>query len=1764
MRRFDQRLVHPGVAEGPGVVAAAVRENERAPSDAEPRPNVGAKFRPRNEPALRRPAADSSAAQLRARVHDPAGLESEGEAGASPEGEFEELTRGPALSLPFRDTLARAFGQSLSDIESYFAPPDAMPEPGVRAATDGERIAFASRSPSLETVAHETAHVLQRRRLGSSAIASEGGVRAKDSPAEVEARAVAARVAAGHSSGLLSSPLSAAMHFDDPQFDLKPNPWGLLKRDPKALVQELEAAVAAESGSQILGVLQQCDDETLKEVKKLYGVSFFQDVWQHLDSEQQAKARPYLSPAISVAQTLRAREGTVWKDPEGIRRTIRTMSDAQVKELVDDFILLGDVETGKTADIIGELDALLGKRSKVFDSESDHYDSLRLLSQRIAAADPTGKGPASELARHVKVAAAMQRIEQADREGQADMAFLAAADLDVKDRELLNSRLAGWRPKHMKSADKQTLDKLLSYSDDDMVIASAIEEAAFASDRDMRDASAYGTRVAADAAQRLLASYDRQLADPKLDERKRTKLEEQRRLARERLTQTSTLDALKALPGGSSLISKLGVGTVAVAKDELLKAEDEYEVISALAKISVFDELKVLEDPAVKRHLKDEGITLESSSKQVIDDYRSLTSPTVFPLVMLGQPARNPAANVAAYEMYKAADKGDVAGVIGRYQQLTPRQRAELGGNTWFQSATAKLEKAGTHDAKEIAQALDDAQGRGKPVDRSLLLGMGIDTERGYLKDKGLAAEAMAVDPGLRKLYRYAYVLDNLKREPLTLGVPSSLDLPEEVQLGFSARQAELEKLDPHERLELEDIYLGQPDLSRADMTPEEAALEASFMRIRVKEQIAAARRGIDLSGAVGWTKEQLLELESAFSRDWDRLSVGGWTRSKAAELAVSYYRVLDAVDAHRGGRDAVATLASTVAAVAAATVVVAATGGAAAPAVVTALAATAGGATSVATADALRDYTPPEQGLEDFGRGAVEGALTVVGGSLSARAVKAVVGAGGRAAIKGAARSAVSTAVGRVAMGSLESAIDGAIGGAGGELFSTALDEATWDRGVGGVIAAFLAAAARGAFTGALAGGLTGPVAHGVGAGVKRIGRIGRRLAARAGLVPEKLADDVAGALDHIAYLAEAGEFDSAMRKLDQIALEPAQRKAFSRALHERAIGSAFKDAEISDDAWALIQKATGAADNMDTKLVEELLTQLETKVGPSELSSLRKIFYGRYRLAPEKLIPAQVNFEREMEHWVDITWPRGQPLPNYEVRVLPKEAFEGMFQSKSGQAVTLLERERLVIYVRVDADPVTAMSDEVAHLHQLADPMAAPHFRMLEEQNLKSWAGMSAGDRFDFYRIKLEAEIDAQRRMLEILEEQASWSDDAADQARRVREALSNLEAREREVLSVSSEQLAEMNSGSRPLPQWLEEEPRLFVKLKGATPPLPEVTPELSKSAVRVSNSRGLKGQQAFQLGESWTETARINAGAKGTIKAVGTGPDGQHFVEVRTEMGGVRRYTVENYGEVADWVQPGARVEHGQTLAIEKRQYRRVELRDASGKPRGTRQEIKLIDEDGWVERGSARSKRGGEVEVAARSQVEAQGAARLKADAAAAAAGKLNGPQLKHFITIDPSHGRGGFDGVYVEIVESGGKTTAKIRIIEVKHYPGKYVPRAEFTAIDPNVNLDQNLEALRPRLLASVEALGAAGDIDAAEALEAAISAKAFQVEIHLGVGTKMGAESKGSQTVMAQLRKALEARPGTQIKLADKPVEVALPDEGLLDMLQPPAASPD
>lgn len=109
----------------------------------------------------------------------------------------ERGTQGSGAPLPHLAAIQSSFGRhSLSDVQAHTdaQAAEAARAMGAEAFTTGDHIAFSS-SPSLQTAAHEAAHVVQQRR----GVALKDGIGAVGDPYEREADEVASRVVRGQS-----------------------------------------------------------------------------------------------------------------------------------------------------------------------------------------------------------------------------------------------------------------------------------------------------------------------------------------------------------------------------------------------------------------------------------------------------------------------------------------------------------------------------------------------------------------------------------------------------------------------------------------------------------------------------------------------------------------------------------------------------------------------------------------------------------------------------------------------------------------------------------------------------------------------------------------------------------------------------------------------------------------------------------------------------------------------------------------------------------------------------------------------------------------------------------------------------------------------------------------------------------------------------------------------------------------------------------------------------------------------------------------------------------------------------------------------------------------------------------------------------------------------------------------------------------------------------------------------------------------------------
>src|SRR5262249_42300406 len=115
---------------------------------------------------------------------------------------FDHAASGSASEVPFRREMERAFGADFGAVRAYLGGEPArvgLAALGARAATHGDRVAFADPTPSRTLVAHELAHVVQQRAGGGGAQAKQADVSALDDTAEQRADAAAHAIERGES-----------------------------------------------------------------------------------------------------------------------------------------------------------------------------------------------------------------------------------------------------------------------------------------------------------------------------------------------------------------------------------------------------------------------------------------------------------------------------------------------------------------------------------------------------------------------------------------------------------------------------------------------------------------------------------------------------------------------------------------------------------------------------------------------------------------------------------------------------------------------------------------------------------------------------------------------------------------------------------------------------------------------------------------------------------------------------------------------------------------------------------------------------------------------------------------------------------------------------------------------------------------------------------------------------------------------------------------------------------------------------------------------------------------------------------------------------------------------------------------------------------------------------------------------------------------------------------------------------------------------------
>jgi hypothetical protein len=173
--------------------------------------------------------------------------------------------------------------------------------------------------------------------------------------------------------------------------------------------------------------------------------------------------------------------------------------------------------------------------------------------------------------------------------------------------------------------------------------------------------------------------------------------------------------------------------------------------------------------------------------------------------------------------------------------------------------------------------------------------------------------------------------------------------------------------------------------------------------------------------------------------------------------------------------------------------------------------------------------------------------------------------------------------------------------------------------------------------------------------------------------------------------------------------------------------------------------------------------------------------------------------------------------------VRILPEDEFKVVTKSTSGNAVTVFQDGKPTVIMKAGTD-LAQLGEEGIHLAQAREPATAAKVKKLDEANLQNWDKMDIDTQLDLYNTKLELEIDAHERVAKALESQKASAKDPealAKQIERTQATLDNLKKRQVEVTALTPEDKLEMQAGTKPKPQYLDQPARLFAK----DPTLPE---------------------------------------------------------------------------------------------------------------------------------------------------------------------------------------------------------------------------------------------------------------------------------------------------------------------------------------------------
>ena len=819
-------------------------------------------------------------------------------------------------------------------------------------------------------------------------------------------------------------------------------------------------------------------------------------------------------------------------------------------------------------------------------------------------ASPLALSPVSE----ARVELAEAWIREADASGdwlaepmKGRIAALAVTDLGRTERQALALRLHD-RPL-VNATGGVSLGADALERDDATMIQKAILDVQMLANLQARASRGVGLGVAIERAGELVRAAHAKLEQlpphaPEA-ERKKAQAEVQRLesmffgpsspvLAMLRMNAQRAGDADGGVATIAAQMRALGADSVTIAAEELraVPSGDVAMLVSTLRKTAPEDRILALQRAGLLDALSNGSIKLSPDQGELVsalvwqgsqpfqlgpqgaDAPRVADTPTSTmeaPIVMpptLAPPLLGPRPEVviALHDILDAMDRRAVHEVLGRLARMSDADQRAIYSDPRYRAKLNALPEGHPQSAAgHEKDSLRMAQASGA---RAALLGYPTTIESEHkVHVEALGAEVDALGPGGQASLRRAYVLverlggaETVRTHPALLtSLPAGdrASVERLVGIGAGGRSGGLLGKRDHlaegdDRETANQLIFGQPQLAGNGPGALDPATEAEFMYYRLREA-AGIRDGVSIADWFNTAGPSADEAVAEFMVLYQRVHGAGASRGELAQLADLYYRALRRLDSYRKVADSLAgTAAQIVGATVATIVVTVASGGTLGPVAVGAMASVSAAAGAAAAGAALRIHSTMASVLKDAGTGAVEGIATAAGASLAARVVRgATMGLpAGRVAASVGAR-----AVGQVSHAGTEIAatvIDSALGGAAGELFQTATDEATWDRGVAEAFAAMLAAIARGAGSGAAIGGAVGGAAQVAGKLLRLVARAGRpaaqdftRVAESVGInthalehLTEHAQDQVARALE----LARAGQVAEAERLLSSV----------------------------------------------------------------------------------------------------------------------------------------------------------------------------------------------------------------------------------------------------------------------------------------------------------------------------------------------------------------------------------------------------------------------------------------------------------------------------------------------------------------------------------------------------------------------------------------------------------------------------------------------------